>query len=307
MIHPGAHMHVSLSSSLSLPVMGDVEHVVQELLPGGVYCCCAGVFFLQEHKINMATKKLPQFKLRSLQETTGQGFRVRLLGSNGPELVFTDGTVVVVSHNLGVHQLVWRLTGCCRGQYHYRVCTSKTIQYASDLWCPFCKYDEDAWRQEGKRLPPVCELTFMELLRACNIDTDFSCQVVPPFWHAPMDFCHLHLGYFVQIDGRCHWVGIHQLTAAMIIERDMQQNMAVIQAGACMVPVHEHDLSNGACVAAALDAATLGCCIVLTSAYTTTLVSSGPCVLPYLQLLLLLCPNCCYDTDAYGDSRLWKM
>lgn len=247
---------------------------------------------------------LPQYKSRSLQERAGQGFRVRLHGSTGPELVLTDGTVVVVTHNLGLYPLVWRLTGCPRGRYHYRVCTSKTIQCPSDLWCPFCKYDEHAWRQEGKRLPPACELAFMQLLRAHAIDTDFCCQVVPPFWAAPMDFFNLQLGYFVQIDGRCHWVGIHQLSAAMIISRDMRQNLAVIQAGARMVRVHEHDLTNAACVAAALDAASLGCCIVFTPTYTTTWVSWGSCLLPYLQLLLQLTPNCSCDVDAYGNSRL---
>lgn len=147
----------------------------------------------------------------------------------------------------------------------------------------------------------------MQLLRAYTIDTDFCCQVVPPFWAAPMDFYNLRLGYFVEIDGRCHWVGIHQLSAAVIIGRDMQQNLAVLQAGACMVRVHEHDLNNASCVAAALDAATLGCCIVLTPAYTTTLVSWGSGLLAYLQLLLLLTPNCYYNTDAYGNSLIWRM
>jgi hypothetical protein len=87
----------------------------------------------------------------------------------------------------------------------------------------------------------------------------------------------------------------------------MQQNLAVIQAGARMLRVHEHDLSNAACVTAALDAASLGCCIVFTPAYATTRVTWGSSLLPYLQLLLLLNPNCCYTTDAHGNSRLWRM
>lgn len=156
-------------------------------------------------------------------------------------------------------------------------------------------------------MPPACELAFMQLLRAYSIDTDFCYQVVPPFWHAPMDFYNLRLGYFVQVDGRCHWVGIHQHSVAVVIERDMQQNLVALQAGACVVRVHEHDLANAACVAAALDAAGFGSCIVLTPAYTTTYVKWGLCQLPYLQLLLLLSPNCCYNTDAYGNNRLWAM
>lgn len=80
---------------------------------------------------------MPQYKFRSLQEIAWQGFRVLLMGSTGPELVFTDGTVLVITHHLGLYQLVWRLCGCPRGRHHYRVCTSKTIQRPSDLWCPF--------------------------------------------------------------------------------------------------------------------------------------------------------------------------
>lgn len=250
---------------------------------------------------------MPQWKFRSLQETTSQGFTVRLDGCSGHEVVLHGGTVVPITHHLGVYQLVWKLIGCPRQQCHYRVCASKTLQHPSDLWCPFCNYNEQQWRQAGKRVLPCAELAFIDMLRAVHIDTTFSCQTTAAFWPAPLDFCNMRQGYFVQIDGRCHWAGMHKLSSSEVIARDMRQNLAAIQADACVVRVHECDLSNVECVAAAMHAAGLGCCIVLTPAYAAAMVKHGPSLLSYVQLLLLLSPNCCVDLDLYGNSRVWKM
>lgn len=232
---------------------------------------------------------------------------MELYGSNGPELCFADGIVLPVSDSLGQHLLCFKLTGCTKPRCHYRWCTSKTVQLPSDLWCPFCMYCEQLWQQASKRLLTAGELAFMGLITALGVDTNFTCQVVPPFWHAPMDFYNMQHGYYVQVDGRCHWVGMHDVSNIAITERDMQQNLAAVGAGVHLVRVHERDISNKECVAAALEAAGQGYSIVLTPTYTAAWVCSGQQLLPYTQALLLLAPNCRCDTDLYGNSRLHTM
>jgi hypothetical protein len=245
--------------------------------------------------------------LRALQPGQEDGFEVELYGVEGPELHFPDDDPLTVTNDLGAYKLCWRMIGCTGPRYHYRVCTSKTLEEPSDLWCPYCMYSVQLWQQHHKRLLPACELAFMDLLRARKIDTNFSCQVVPPFWQAPMDFYNMMQGYYEQVDGRCHWVGMCGLSSAEVLHRDMLQNLAAIQGGGCVVRVHADDICNGDSVAAALEAAQQGYSIVLTPAYTTAWVWWGGLFLPYLQLLKVLAPYCCYDTDAFGNSRVLKM
>lgn len=171
---------------------------------------------------------------------------------------------------------------------------------------PFCMYSEQQWQQAGKRLLPACELEFMQFLRAHNIDTWFASQVVADFWPAPLDFYNMHHQYFVQIDGRCHWVGMHQRSSREVIERDLRQAEAAVAAGAGVVRVHVHDIHNHDAVAASLEAATLGYSIVLTPAYASARVWCDGQQLLYMHLLGSFVRNCCYDTDSYGNIRINK-
>lgn len=117
-------------------------------------------------------------------------------------------------------------------------------QQPSDLWCPFCMYQEQLWQQASKRLLTAGELAFMGLITALGIDTNFTYQVVPPFWHAPVDFFDMQHGYYVQVDGRCHWVGMHGVSNLVITDRDLQQNLAAVRAGVPLVRVHERDITT---------------------------------------------------------------
>lgn len=147
----------------------------------------------------------------------------------------------------------------------------------------------------------------MQLLRARNIDTDFALQVVPDFWQAPLDFYNMKHEYFVQIDGKCHWVGMHQHSSRAVIERDMQQARAAVAAGVSVVRVRMHDTHNYEAIDAGLQAATQGCCIVLTPAYASTRVFWNGLQLLYVEVLLSYCYNSCYNTDCYGNLTIYKM
>lgn len=208
---------------------------------------------------------------------------------------------------MGEQQLRWVLTGCTSRQRHYRVCTSKTLLHPQQLWCPFCMYSEQLWQDARLRVLPACELAFMQLLRAHGIDTNFSCQVQPTFWDAPFDFYHMQHGYFVQVDGRSHWVGMHQLSSSAVLLRDMQQNWAALREGVCVVRVHGDDVSKPECVLAAMAAAASGCSIVLTPSYMSAWVCVHGCVLPYVQAVLLRGGSCWCESDMQGNTIIRVM
>lgn len=168
-------------------------------------------------------------------------------------------------------------------------------------------YSEEAWRQQGMRVLPACELSFMDLLRRWGVDREFSLQMVPAFWPWPMDFFHMQQGYFVQVDGRCHWVAMYHHSTWVVLWRDMMQNMAAVQQGGRLVRVHTEDLGNADCIAVALESAAMGYTLVLTPSYSTALVRWGSFDVPYLQLLKWLVPNCQGHTDGYGNHTISPM
>jgi hypothetical protein len=213
----------------------------------------------------------------------------------------------VITHYMGGQQLYWTLTGCTPGRRHYRLCTSKTLQQPEHLWCPFCKFSEQLWQEKHLRVPPACELAFMQLLTAHGRDSEFCCQVQPLFWPAPCDFYNWLHGFWVQIDGRCHWVGMHQQSSSVVLLRDLEQNWAALRGGGCVVRVHGVDVSKADCVLAAMAVAEGGSCIVLTPSYMHAYVRLGACLLPYVHAVMWGVPNCRRHTDACGNSIICIM
>lgn len=250
---------------------------------------------------------MPQWKSRRLVATESGRFKVMMQGQKGPELVCPDGNRVDITNRLGQHQLLWKCIGCPGGRCHYKLCTSKTLDRQAVLWCYFCMYNEQLWEQEGKRVLPECELWFMALLVMAGMDCDFCLQVIPPFWHQPMDFYSLSTGVFVQVDGKCHWVGMRGLSRDEVLAEDMQQNKAALLTGARLVRVHERDIDTDASVLAALQAAAQGYSVVLTPAYATEQYHLYGRNVAYWQALLATVTNCCYDKDGHGNYRFWLM
>lgn len=110
----------------------------------------------------------------------------------------------------------------------------------------------------------------MQLLWSFGLDAEYCHQVVPPrveFWKWPVDFYNFEADFFVLVDGKHHWTGIHQYSSADIADKDMRPNMAAVAAGCRVVRVHTADLQNPGCVLAALVAARDGAAIVLTPSY----------------------------------------
>ena len=246
-----------------------------------------------------------QWKLSRVVGAMQPGVGFDVYGSHGPELCLPDGSRLRLTSSLGGHKVVFKCLGCVPGHQHFKVATCKSVTQPSDLWCLVCKYSEEEWRGEGMRVLPDCELWFLAVLVCLGIDTQFAFQPTAPFWHRPLDACHLHFGYFVQIDGRCHWVGMRGLSRDQVLRRDMEQNMAAMVGGGVLVRIHGADVDGEGIVQAALLAGTGDYSIVLTPSYAAEPYNLYGWCVSYVQALWLLVPNCWYVIDGYGNYCFW--
>jgi hypothetical protein len=216
---------------------------------------------------------LAQFKWRALQGTACLNAGLDLDQLRAPLLKLQCGSRVSITNSTGKHQLFWRCQGCDRDRQHYRMCTSKTLQSAQDLGCPFCPLrprgmlavpaHSTVWGSEGR---------FMQLLWSFGLDSDYCHQVVPPYWRWPVDFWNHADGFYVQVDGKHHWTGMHQYSRSEIAALDMKLNAAAVEARTPLVRVHAADLQNPSCVMAALAAAAAGAAIALTPSFASCMV-----------------------------------
>lgn len=245
------------------------------------------------------------WKLSRVVGAMQPGVGLDMYGSNGPELCLPDGSRQPLTSSLGEHKVVFKCVGCAPGHQHFKVATCKSVSQPSDLWCLVCMYTEQTWSAAGKRALPDCELWFLLVLLCLGIDTQFAFQTHAPFWHKPLDAYSLQHGYFVQIDGRCHWVGMRGVSRGEVLKRDMQQNMAAMRAGAALVRLHTRNLDGEGVVQAALLAAAGGYSIVLTPSYAAETYHQEGWRAPYVQALWLLVPNCWYVIDGYGNYCFW--
>jgi len=249
---------------------------------------------------------LSQWMFRALKGAQQLNPGVDMYDSSGPELLLPDGSTVCIKTHTEQHQLYWKLSGCNPGHRHFRRCTAKALATVASLFCPFCNYDEQLWRAHGKALMPACEAEFIQLLLRRGLDGDYCHQVVPQFWPSPADFYNMCAHFYVQVDGKCHWSGMHKLSSMEVIARDMSFNLAALAADACVVRVHEADVGNDVVVLAALAATAYGSCIILTPSYNTAIISYEGQKQPYIKVLQGLAPE--YNTymDSYGNCILCK-
>jgi hypothetical protein len=248
-----------------------------------------------------------QRKIRRIVGAIQPGVRVDMYGSEGPELRLPDGSRQRITSSLGVYRLLFKYKGCAARRQHYRVGTCKSVKEESDLWCPVCIYSQEKWERAGKRVLPGCELWFMLVLLLLGMDTQFAFQATAPFWSKPLDAYHLQLGYFVQIDGKCHWVGMRGLSRDVLLKRGMRQNVAAVEAGGVLVRMHYLDVQREGIVEGALEAAAAGYSIVLTPSYGAELYDLYGQQVPYVHALWLLVASCWYNVDRYGNYCFWLM
>ncbi len=83
----------------------------------------------------------------------------------------------------------------------------------------------------------------MNFLTSNGLDQQYCHQVTAVFLKWPIDFLNNKLNFFVQIDGHCHWYGMHNVHKQVVQHRDLSFNQVAYMAGARLVLVHHADLT----------------------------------------------------------------
>lgn len=194
---------------------------------------------------------------------------LRLHGAGEATFVNNQGERCWVRKTEQHQKFFFKLTGCHRGQQHYKICTPRALHKPDDLWCPFCIYDSCQWQAAGKAPITSNELMFMQLLRDSGRSQHWCHQVRHETWHGSFDFYNWYENVFVQVDGACHWYGMHNNNATTVRNRDSCCNQAAYNAGVGLVRVHKNDLQQPHIVLAAIAVASTLQCVVFTNSYQT--------------------------------------
>jgi hypothetical protein len=157
-------------------------------------------------------------------------------------------------------------------------------------------YCKCRWAAAHKALIPENELVFMRLLLLHGCSEQWCHQVQHPMWHGAFDFYNWRDDVLVQVDGVCHWQGMHTSLQGTVAERDFACNLTAIYAGVGLVRVHESDLQEPAAVMAAIATAAAEWCVVFTSTYRLKACMQYTRLLQAVRLYCLVC------YDAFGNT-----
>lgn len=219
-------------------------------------------------------------------------------------LVNKAGKVVrTISSSTCSVRLYWKCTsatGVLCG--HVKFCTPSSLKHPRSLWCAFCSYDAALWQQQHMALLPHAEQQFiMNFLVRNGIDQQYCHQVTADFWKWPIDFWNHKFNFYVQIDGHCHWYGMHAVSKQVVQARDLSFNQLAYMAGARLVRVHHDDLTHNMVLLAAVNAATMGCSIVLTPKYARTQVMHNGQQMGYATVVQQMIPHAHIRSDVMGN------
>lgn len=213
------------------------------------------------------------------------------------------GTQQAIASSMRKRQMFWRMKQVSGGRcQHVKYCTARTLQHEASLWCVFCSYDEAAWKSARRAVPSHAELNFIvKFLVAHGLDQQYCHQVTTPFWRWPIDFWNYKHNFFIQVDGLCHWHGMHAVKKEVVQQRDFSFITAAYQAGARLVRVHHTDISNSMAVLAALYAATNGCCIVLSPSYAEAYTTHNGIKHNYVMAVHATLQHLCARLDCHSN------
>lgn len=233
--------------------------------------------------------------LEGLEGTQSMNNGWRLRGAGEAFLINKDGNNCYIRKTTQHHKLFFKLAGCHRGRQHYKYCTPQALHKETDLWCPFCMHDGCHWEAAGKAQIAGNERMFMRLMSVHGHSEHWCHQVRHNTWPGSFDFYNWFENVFVQVDGACHWHGMHTNSAAAVRDRDFCCNHAAFNAGLGLVRVHESDLQQPHIVLAAIAAASTQQCVVFTTSYCSKAQTH------VAQLLQAVRMYCQVRYDALGN------
>lgn len=222
----------------------------------------------------MGKGKLTQQLRRAIEGAHDLNSNVNLYDYAVPAVVAGDRVQAFIYNCTERVKVVVRCEGCCPGRRHYRMATPKALSKKGALHCRLCMVGAGLARPSDVGKVHATERNLIVVLWQLGVDQEFMYQVVPTFWRCPMDFYNYVAGYYVQVDGSCHWVGMHTQSCECVLAADFEQARAALAQGKTLVRVHEADLAHADVVAATLAAAQGFVGVVLSPSYASQWV---PC------------------------------
>lgn len=247
----------------------------------------------------MAAAEGPCFRVEALRGTQALNIGLKMPYKRPVTYIDTNGNTKQFTASEERHRFLFKLRGCGQEQ-HYKHCTPHALHCEADLWCPFCMYNLYLWAAAGKGSIAANELLFMQQLLLQGVSTEWCHQVRHWWWGACVDFFNWQLRVYVQVDGHGHWYGMHSVSHAEVVARDLCCNWNAFWAGVSLVRVHERDLQRPDAVMAAIAIASTECAVVFTAGYKQ--IGWDHVIL----LQQLLHPSCTTRTDAYGNTVIAK-
>lgn len=251
----------------------------------------------------MGKGKLSQPLRKAIERAQHLNPDVNLYDYEVPAVVARDKVEALIYNSTEGVKVVVRCEGCCQGRRHYRKATPKTLSKSGALHCKMCLVGACLPKPAGVKMPYHTEQRFIELLWQLGMDERFMFQVVPSdpkFWGHCMDFFNYADGYYVQVDGVCHWVDMHGKSCEHVLDADFDQAWAALQQGATLVRIHQADLSRIDVVASTLAAAQGFAGVVLSPSYASQRVPRHGQTVLYTQALVGSRDNLAQSTGPTG-------
>lgn len=254
----------------------------------------------------MGRGKISKQLFRALERARHLNKDVLLYDYEVPAVV-SGGEVQALIYNCTEKvKVVVRCEGCCGGRQHYRKATPKALSKKGALQCMICLVGAQLPVPAGVKVPHPTEQSFIAMLWQLGVEQSFMFQVVPPCWHRCMDFFNYAAGYCVQVDGSCHWTGMHQHSCEQVLAADFEQALKAVQQGGTLVRIHEADLPHVAVVAETLAAAQGFVGVVLSPGYAHQLVPCQGQLKKYTKAQLTLNPSLSLNPSPQGLIRICK-
>jgi hypothetical protein len=232
---------------------------------------------------------------------------INIYAEGGPAVVAGGIVLAYIYNNTEGVRVAAKCEGCSPGRRHYRIATPKALSKKNALYCRMCPPEERTQKPVGVSMPYPSEQSFIAVLRWLGVDEMFVYHVVPEWWGHSMDFYNLEHQYFVQIDGSCHWKGMHNNKCEEVLKLDFSQAYTAIEYGATLVRIHEGDVSNGGVVARTLAAAQGFVGVVLSPCYASQWVPCRGKKMLYTEALVHLNPNLAQNPTPTGVTLIHTM
>jgi hypothetical protein len=115
------------------------------------------------------------------------------------------------------------------------------------------------------------------------------------------------VGYYVQVDGSCHWKGMFQHKCEEVLDSDFSQADRAVGHHATLVRIHEADVSYADVVAKTLAAAQGFRGVVLSPSYAYQWVPCRGYMMLYTQALMWIYPNLAQNPGPDGVIFIYPM